>query len=142
MAVLTLQKEFAARILGQPGTKEYGAITVIFNLYTEGQKLFSIPPSFFKPKPKIYSTVILLKAREQPLFQIPDEEFFTKVVKAAFSHRRKTLLNNLNSSLDLDKVKLQEIGNKIGIDMTRRAETLTLAEFVAISEKLQELGTI
>ena len=142
IAVLTLQKEFAARILGQPGTKEYGAITVIFNLYTEGQKLFSIPPSFFKPKPKIYSTVILLKAREQPLFQIPDEEFFTKVVKAAFSHRRKTLINNLNAALDIEKIKLQELGKKISLDMSRRAETLTLAEFVALSEKLQELGTI
>jgi 16S rRNA (adenine1518-N6/adenine1519-N6)-dimethyltransferase len=141
MAVLTLQKEFAARILGQPGTKEYGAITVIFNLHTEVQKLFSIPPAFFKPKPKIFSTVILLKAREQPLFQIPDEEFFTKTVKAAFSHRRKTLLNNLHSSLDIDKIKLQELGKKIDIDMTRRAETLTLAEFVALSEKLSEFNT-
>lgn len=142
IAVLTLQKEFAARILGQPGTKEYGAITVVFNLYTEGQKLFSIPPSFFKPKPKIFSTVILLKAREQPLFQIPDEEYFTKVVKATFCQRRKTLLNNLNSSLDIDKAKLQELGLKINIDMSRRAETLTLAEFVALSEKLQGLGVI
>jgi 16S rRNA (adenine1518-N6/adenine1519-N6)-dimethyltransferase len=142
IAVLTLQKEFAARILGQPGTKEYGAITVIFNLYTESHKLFSIPPSFFKPKPKIYSTVILLKAREQPLFQIKDEEFFTKVVKAAFSHRRKTLFNNLFSTLGVAKNKLQEIGDKTGIDMTRRAETLTLAEFVLLSEKLQGLGII
>lgn len=145
IAVLTLQKEFAARILGQPGTKEYGAITVVFNLYTESHKLFSIPPSFFKPKPKIYSTVILLKAREQPLFQIPDESAsggFTKVVKAAFSHRRKTLLNNLNSSLGIDKIKLQELSNIIGIDMSRRAETLTLAEFVVLSEKLRELVTI
>ncbi|MDH5186037.1 MAG: 16S rRNA (adenine(1518)-N(6)/adenine(1519)-N(6))-dimethyltransferase RsmA [candidate division WOR-3 bacterium] len=139
MAVLTLQKEFAARILAKPGTKEYGAITVIFNLHTEVQKLFSIPPSFFKPKPKIFSTVILLKAREQPLFQIPDEEFFTKVVKAAFSQRRKTLLNNLNSSLGIDKNELQELGNTIGINMTRRAETLTLAEFVSLSEKLREI---
>ena len=139
MAVLTLQKEFAARILAKPGTKEYGAITVIFNLHTEVQKLFSIPPSFFKPKPKIFLTVILLKAREQPLFQIPDEEFFTKVVKAAFSQRRKTLLNNLNSSLGIDKNELQELGNTIGINMTRRAETLTLAELVSLSEKLREI---
>ncbi len=142
MAVLTLQKEFAARILAKPGTKEYGAITVIFNLHTEVQKLFSIPPFFFKPKPKIYSTVILLKAREQPLFQIPDEVFFTKVVKAAFSQRRKTLLNNLHSSLGLDKNELHGLGNKISINMTRRAETLTLAEFVTLSEKLQGLGII
>ncbi len=139
IAVLTLQKEFAARILAKPGTKEYGAITVIFNLHTEVQKLFSIPPAFFKPKPKIFSTVILLKAREQPLFQIPDEAFFTKVVKASFSQRRKTLLNNLHSSLKIDKHELQELGNKIDINMTRRAETLTLAEFVTLSERLREI---
>lgn len=139
IAVLTLQKEFAARILAKPGTKEYGAITVIFNLHTEVKKLFSIPPAFFKPKPKIFSTVILLKSRKQPLFQIPDEEFFTKVVKAAFSQRRKTLLNNLHSSLKIDKYDLRKLGDKIGIDMTRRAETLTLAEFVTLSEKLREI---
>ena len=141
IAVLTLQKEFAARILAKPGTKAYGAITIIFNLHTEVQKLFSIPPAFFKPKPKIFSTVILLKAREQPLFQIPDESAsggFTKIVKASFSQRRKTLLNNLHSSLKIDKNELQELGNKIGIDMTRRAETLTLAEFVSLSERIKE----
>ena len=140
-AVLTLQKEFAARILGQPGTKEYGAITVVFNLYTEAQKLFSIQPSYFKPKPKIYSTVILLKAREQPLFQIKDEGFFTRVVKAGFSHRRKTLFNNLHASLGIDKIKLHEISNVIGIDMTRRAETLALAEFVLLSENIDKFSS-
>jgi 16S rRNA (adenine1518-N6/adenine1519-N6)-dimethyltransferase len=64
------------------------------------------------------------------------------VVKAAFSQRRKTLLNNLHSSLGIDKNELQELGNKISIDMTRRAETLTLAEFVSLTGKLRELNAI
>lgn len=135
-AVLTLQKEFAARLLAQPGIKEYGAITVLLNLHLEARKLFSIPPGFFKPKPEIFSTALWLKVRERPLFQISNEEFFTSVVKASFNQRRKTLLNNLYASLGIDKIKLKKIGDKIGIDMTRRAETLTLAEFVLLAENL------
>jgi 16S rRNA (adenine1518-N6/adenine1519-N6)-dimethyltransferase len=135
IAVLTLQKEFAERILAKPGTKEYGALTVIFNLYTEAKKLFNIPPAYFKPKPKVLSTAVLIKSRSEPLFQVADEAFFARVVKQAFSQRRKTLLNNLHASLRIDKDELQ----RLGIDLTRRAETLTLAEFVVLSERLQGL---
>lgn len=135
IAVLTLQKEFAARILAQSGTKEYGAITVIFNLYTEAKKLFNIPPSYFKPKPKVYSTAVLLKVHKQPLFPITDETFFSQIVKSCFLKRRKTLLNNLCATLHITKSELKGIG----IDMTRRAETLTLAEFVTLSERLKDL---
>ncbi|MEO0114097.1 MAG: 16S rRNA (adenine(1518)-N(6)/adenine(1519)-N(6))-dimethyltransferase RsmA [candidate division WOR-3 bacterium] len=133
-AILTLQKEFAERILAQPSTKEYGALTVIFNLYTEAKKLFNIPPIYFRPKPKVFSTAVILKVRQQPLLPIPDEKFFIQVVKSAFRQRRKTLLNNLHTFLGIDKSKL----TKTGIDMNRRAETLTLAEFVMLCKQLFE----
>jgi 16S rRNA (adenine1518-N6/adenine1519-N6)-dimethyltransferase len=140
--VFTLQREFALRVVGEPGTKEYGALTVMFELYCERRRLFNLPPEYFKPSPDVTSTAISLRRREKPLFELKDKDLFAKVVRAAFGQRRKTLANNLHSGLGLDKVLLSDIERATGIVMNRRAETLTIAEFAGLCEMLGQESAI
>lgn len=136
--VFTLQREFAARLLAAPGNKEYGAVTVLFELWTERQKLFNLEPDCFKPSPDVMSTVISIRRRDRPSCAVNDVELFKKVVKAAFAQRRKTLGNNLNNGLGLDRQALVQVELASGIDLKRRAETLTLEEFGILANALAE----
>ena len=134
--VFTLQREFAARLLAVPGNKDYGAVTVLFELWTKRQKLFNLEPDCFKPSPDVMSTVISIRRRDEPLCVVTDMEFFKKVVKAAFAQRRKTLGNNLNNGLGLDRPALVQVEQASGIDLKRRAETLSLSDFCRLTEIL------
>ena len=134
--VFTLQREFAARLLAAPDNKDYGAVTVLFELWTERQKLFNLEPDCFKPSPDVMSTVISIRRRDNPLCAVRDMEFFKKVVKAAFAQRRKTLGNNLNSGLGLDRQALALVEQASGIDLKRRAETLSLSDFCHLTDTL------
>jgi 16S rRNA (adenine1518-N6/adenine1519-N6)-dimethyltransferase len=134
--VFTLQREFATRLLAAPDNKDYGAVTVLFELWTERQKLFNLEPDCFKPSPDVMSTVISIRRRDNPLCEVKDMEFFKKVVKAAFAQRRKTLGNNLNNGLGLGRPALAEVEQATGIDLKRRAETLSLSDFCHLTETL------
>ena len=134
--VFTLQREFATRLLAAPGNKDYGAVTVLFELWTERQKLFNLEPDCFKPSPDVMSTVISIRRRDKPLCPVRDAELFKRVVKAAFAQRRKTLGNNLNNGLGLDRPALVEIEQASEIDLKRRAETLSLSDFCRLTETL------
>ncbi len=135
LAVLTLQKEFADRLLAKPGNKDYGALTVISDIYTEKERLFSIPASFFKPRPDVVSTAIRLYRKEKVLFADPG---FIDFIKICFAHRRKTLLNNLSSFLK-DKERLIRVCGKEGIDLNLRAEELNLEDFRRVYEAIKEI---
>jgi 16S rRNA (adenine1518-N6/adenine1519-N6)-dimethyltransferase len=132
--VFTLQREFALRVLGQPGTRDYGALSVLFELDLERRRLFNLPPDYFKPSPDVTSTVISLKRRTSPAAPVRDRIQFVRVVKAAFAQRRKNLANNLSQGLGLAKASLARVEAESGIAMRRRAETLTLAEFARLAE--------
>jgi 16S rRNA (adenine1518-N6/adenine1519-N6)-dimethyltransferase len=134
--VFTLQREFAARLLAAPDNKDYGAVTVLFELWTERQKLFNLEPDCFKPSPDVMSTVIGIRRRDKSLGAVRDAELFKKVVKAAFAQRRKTLGNNLNNGLGLDRTALVEVERVSGIDLKRRAETLSLSDFCRLTETI------
>ncbi|MGE5173959.1 MAG: 16S rRNA (adenine(1518)-N(6)/adenine(1519)-N(6))-dimethyltransferase RsmA [Betaproteobacteria bacterium] len=125
---LMLQKEVAERIAASPGGKEYGFLSVLVQLYTLPRIEFMVPQGAFTPKPQVDSTVITLSIRGHPAVSLRDEDFFMRVVKAAFSQRRKTLRNALKQ-LDMPKEKIDAVLNKTGIDLGRRAETLTIEEF-------------
>jgi 16S rRNA (adenine1518-N6/adenine1519-N6)-dimethyltransferase len=134
---LMLQREVVDRILSPPGNKQYGYLSVVVQYYCEGQKLFSLPPGVFRPVPKVTSTVVHLTFREQPAVAVPDEAFFFQLVSALFTERRKTLLNNLKRAaqqLHLDDLEHRLAG--IGIELTRRAETLSLEEFAQLARHL------
>jgi 16S rRNA (adenine1518-N6/adenine1519-N6)-dimethyltransferase len=136
--VFTLQREFAQRVLAEPGTKDYAALSVLFELDTERRKLFNLAPENFKPRPDVVSTVLSLRRRPGPRLDLPDREFFTRVVKAAFAHRRKTLGNNLAAGLGVARAQLPEIERAAGIKLNRRAETLTIEEFGRLSATIAD----
>jgi 16S rRNA (adenine1518-N6/adenine1519-N6)-dimethyltransferase len=125
---LMLQNEVAERIAALPGGKEYGFLSVLVQLYTVPKILFKVPAGAFTPRPKVDSAVIMLVIRDRPAIPLTNEDFFMRVVKAAFSQRRKTLRNSLKQ-LDVGKEKMEKILDNTGIDLGRRAETLSLEEF-------------
>ena len=127
-SILLLQKEFAQRLLSFPNTKEYSAITVFVDFFFEKRFLKTFPPHFFYPKPKISSSLIELK--QKSIEEDIDRELFFRIVRAAFSKRRKQIANSLSSAFDKEAVvnALKEAD----IDPLRRAETLDLKDFKRI----------
>jgi 16S rRNA (adenine1518-N6/adenine1519-N6)-dimethyltransferase len=132
---LMLQKEVAERIASPPGNKDYGYLSVLVQYYTVPRIEFKVPPGSFTPQPEVDSMVITLFLREQPAVQVKDEAFFIRVIKAAFSQRRKTLRNALKQ-LEVPKEKMDAVMTDTGIDLGRRAETLTVQEFGRLADFL------
>ncbi len=142
-AVVMLQKEVAQRLCAQPGTKEYGVPTVLLAACATVTPLLSVHPAEFHPQPKVDSQVIKITfnpvpASAQALGDF-DHRLFTRVVHAAFGQRRKTLLNGLSSGGLGDKTQLSLAIEATGLIPSVRAETLHLAQFVALTRALQPL---
>ncbi|HMK75758.1 MAG TPA: rRNA adenine N-6-methyltransferase family protein, partial [Thermodesulfobacteriota bacterium] len=120
-----------------PGKKEYGPLSIFVQLFLDVSIRFFIKPSAFFPPPKVESAVVQMVWKEKPMIEKEDEEWFKRVVKACFGHRRKTLINALRHS---DLSLAESIGSrmdKIGIDPRRRPETLTIEEFMNLAEALK-----
>ena len=128
--VTMVQKEVAERMIAAPCSKAYGAMTVAVQFRADVRIAFDVPPESFMPRPEVTSSVVVCDIRESP-FKV-DETFFTKVVRAAFGQRRKTLLNSLvGAGFQRDAVaKALETAK---IEPARRAETLTLEEFAKLA---------
>ena len=135
--VAMVQKEVAERMAAQPGGKEYGALSVAIQYYTEPEIAFIVPPTSFIPAPAVDSAVIVCKRREKPPVEVCDEGLFFRVVKAAFSLRRKMLSNSLkNMGIKSEQVaKWLELA---GVDGKRRAETLSLEDFAKLTNSFNE----
>jgi len=133
-----LQKEVAERITTEPGGKDYGYLSVLVQYYCVAKLIFEVPPSAFTPEPKVQSAVIKLKIRDQPAVQVEDEMRFFALVRAAFSQRRKTILNNLRAGAAALKFSraIETALEAAGVAPQRRAETLSLAEFAALEREL------
>lgn len=136
--VVMVQKEVALRMAAKPSSKDYGAITVLCQYYTEPSVVTNAPASLFVPPPKVDSAVLKLKIREKPAVQVQDEKMFFRVVKAAFSQRRKTLLNCLCSNFSFPKEEMSALLEGVGIMPSRRGETLSLQEFADISDAITQ----
>lgn len=134
--VVMVQKEVADRIIATPGTKNYGAISVLCQYYTEPERVCTVGANMFVPPPKVDSAVVKMVFRNTPAVSVRDEKMFFKTVKAAFSQRRKTLLNCLVSNFTHTKAELMELMESVGIEPTRRGETLSLDEFARLSDIL------
>jgi 16S rRNA (adenine1518-N6/adenine1519-N6)-dimethyltransferase len=127
--VLTLQKEVAERVAAGPGSKRYGALSVLTQLYCDVRLAATIPPGAFKPPPQVDSAVIHLRVLAAPRVPIADERRFRRTVKAAFGQRRKTLANALAGGLGVSVATARQWLAAAGLDPSRRAETLTHEEF-------------
>lgn len=128
-----VQKEVADRLSASKSTKDYNSLTVFMNYYFEIKKLFNVSRNVFYPKPNVDSAVILLAKREKPLVNVKNEEKFFKLIKDSFKYKRKTLKNNLKS-YDLEKI--EEILNKYNMNLSARAEAISIEIFADISNNL------
>lgn len=130
--VAMVQKEVAERMAAKPGGREYGALSVAIQYYTEPEIAFTVPPSSFIPAPAVDSAVIVCKRREKPPVEVCDEALFFRVVKAAFSLRRKMISNSLKN-MGITSEQCTKWLQLAGIDGKRRAETLSLQDFAALT---------
>jgi 16S rRNA (adenine1518-N6/adenine1519-N6)-dimethyltransferase len=137
-AVLMMQQEVGARLTANPGTKDYGILSVLLQYHFAMTRLFSLGPANFYPPPQVTSVVMELIPRE-PEPQAEDEAFFARVVKAAFATRRKTLRNTLavrGQALGLTAAEVLAALELLNIDHNRRGETLSVSDFVNLSNEL------
>lgn len=138
--VVMVQKEVAQRFCAKPGTKEYGAISVLCSYYTEPEIVCNVLAGSFYPAPKVDSAVVRMRVCEKPNVIVKDEKLFFKVVKAAFSMRRKTLLNCLSNGFSKDKQTIENILTSIGIEPSIRGERLGINEFAKIADEFEKNG--
>lgn len=137
--VLMFQKEVGDRLRAEPGSKEYGSLTVLCQLWFDVSRVTLVPPSAFTPAPKVMSEVLCFDRRETPRADIKDAAFFARVVKASFAQRRKTLRNCLIAG-GFTSVQVDQAADKATIDLRRRGETLDIQEFACLSGYLQALS--
>jgi 16S rRNA (adenine1518-N6/adenine1519-N6)-dimethyltransferase len=139
--LLLVQKEVAERISAGPGTKQYGILAVQTQLWATAGIVFTVGPESFRPQPKVSSALLRLHLRETLEAAPRDPEFFRRVVRAAFARRRKTLANSFAAEAPgFSKPQILDALAQTGIDSRRRPETLTVAEFVKLSNVLAEIG--
>ncbi|MCO4603466.1 dimethyladenosine transferase [Streptococcus infantarius subsp. infantarius] len=141
--VVMMQKEVADRISAEPNTKAYGSLSIAVQYYMTAKIAFIVPRTVFVPAPNVDSAILKMTRREQPLVQVKDEDFFFRVSKIGFVHRRKTLWNNLTSHFgkaDEIKAKLEQALEIAEIKPSIRGEALSIAEFAKLADALKEVG--
>ncbi len=136
-ATLMLQKEVAERVCAVPGTKSYGVLSVLIQLYAEVETVCLVGARSFFPAPKVQSQVIRLVFHPQPRVAVQDKKMFQRLVKGAFAQRRKTLRNALRAA---GFSGLEDIAARLKIDLQRRGETLQLEEFAALANAITAGG--
>lgn len=138
-----VQKEVAQRMQSGPGTKDYGALSLAVQFYSEPYIAANVPPNCFMPRPKVGSAVIRLTTHKNPRIKVEDELLMFKVIRASFNQRRKTLVNGLNNSpeIHLPKEVIAKAIDKLGVSPSIRGEALTLEQFAELSNYIiQELN--
>lgn len=136
--IVMVQKEVAERMEAGPGGKEYGSLSVFVNFYSKPEIVVKVPKTVFMPQPKIDSAVIKLEIKKE-LPDVDKDKFF-KIVKAAFSKRRKTILNSLSTyGFNIEKETIKEALEKLNINVDTRAENLSVEDFIKISKTLPPL---
>ena len=133
-----VQKEVADRMCAQPGSKDYGSLSVAVQYYSAPRIVELVPPSSFIPHPKVTSAVVTMELYEEPPVKAQDEELFDHIVRAAFGQRRKTLTNALSSSpqVPCSKEQIADALEQLGFSPSIRGEKLSVADFVSLSDHL------
>ena len=133
-----VQKEVADRMMAKPGDKDCGAISLAVQYYADVYLAANVPPNCFTPRPRVASAVIRLTTRQAPPVETKNEKLMFGLIKAAFAQRRKTLVNAVSGSawLDIDKERIQNAIEKMGLSPTVRGEKLDLAAFAGLADHL------
>ncbi len=129
-----LQKELVERMAAAPGSKTYGRLSVMVQLYCQVEMLFIVGPEAFRPAPKVNSAVIRLTPHTEPPVEVENPAVFSRLVTQAFSQRRKTSRNTLKKLLTSEQI------SSTGIDPTTRAEQLSLQDFALLANLLESTG--
>ena len=141
--VVMMQKEVADRISAKPNTKAYGSLSIAVQYYMTAKVAFIVPRTVFVPAPNVDSAILKMVRRPEPAVSVEDENFFFKVSKACFTHRRKTLWNNLTGyfgKTEEVKDKLTKALDQAGLAPSVRGEALSLAEFASLADALKGQG--
>ena len=136
-----VQKEVADRMQTGPGSKDYGALSLAVQYYAKPEIVANVPPNCFMPRPKVGSAVIQLVRYEEPPVQVDNEKLMFRLIRASFNQRRKTLVNGLKNSQELDfsKEEIEKAMAETGIPVNVRGEALTLAEFADLANAFNKL---
>lgn len=141
--VVMIQKEVADRISAMPNTKAYGSLSIAVQYYMTAKVSFIVPRTVFVPAPNVDSAILKMVCRDQPVVSVQDEDFFFRVSKVAFVHRRKTLWNNLTSHFGKSedtKAKLEKALEIAKIKPSIRGEALSISDFASLADALKEVG--
>lgn len=141
--VVMMQREVADRISAQPNSKSYGSLSIAVQYYMTAKVAFIVPRTVFVPAPNVDSAILKMTRRDKPAVEVEDESFFFKVSKVSFTHRRKTLWNNLTSCFgksDEIKTRLEIALNNADLSPNVRGEALALQEFARLADSLYEEG--
>ena len=141
--VVMMQKEVADRISAEPNTKAYGSLSIAVQYFMTAKVAFIVPRTVFVPAPNVDSAILKMVRCEQPAVDVDDEKFFFKLTKASFTHRRKTLWNNLTNYFGKSeevKEKLTQALEMAQLSPSVRGEALTLADFARLANSLEEVG--
>ena len=135
-----VQKEVADRMQTGPGSKDYGALSLAVQYYAKPEIVANVPPNCFMPRPKVGSAVIRLQKYEVPPVKVKDEKLMFRLIRASFNQRRKTLINSLKNSAELDysKEEVEKAVKDCGLSLTVRGEALTLEQFAALADSFSE----
>lgn len=136
-----VQKEVADRMQVGPGTKDYGALSLAVQYYAKPYIVANVPPNCFMPRPKVGSAVIRLERYEEPPVQVTDEKLMFRIIRASFNQRRKTLVNGLKNSpeIQFSKEEIEAAIETLGKGASVRGEALTLEEFARLSNILSSV---
>ena len=134
--VTMVQKEVAVRMTARPGSKDYGALSIAVQYFTEPRMVMDVPPRAFLPAPEVRSTVVACTIRDVPHVQPRDERFFFRLTRAAFGQRRKTLLNALTGA-GLTKEDIRAALAVAGVPENARGEQLSLEAFARLADAFQ-----
>ena len=132
---IMVQKEVAQRMQEEPGSKDYGALSLAVQYYASPQIVANVPPNCFMPRPKVGSAVIKLERYPEPPVAVKDEELMFSIIRASFNQRRKTLVNGLKNAAEIHfrKEEIEEALSKCGIPLNVRGEALSLEQFAELS---------
>ena len=136
-----VQKEVADRMQVGPGTKDYGALSLAVQYYAKPYIVANVPPNCFMPRPKVGSAVIRLERYEEPPVQVADEKLMFRIIRASFNQRRKTLVNGLKNSpeIQFSKEEIEAAIETLGKGASVRGDALTLEEFARLSNILSSV---
>ncbi|MCK1211297.1 16S rRNA (adenine(1518)-N(6)/adenine(1519)-N(6))-dimethyltransferase RsmA [Streptococcus uberis] len=141
--VVMMQREVADRISAEPNTKAYGSLSIAVQYYMTAKVAFIVPKTVFVPAPNVDSAILKMVRRPEPLIEVTDEDFFFRVAKVGFVHRRKTLWNNLTSHFGKTeeiKAKLTQALELADIKPSIRGEALTIPQYGKLADALKEVG--